>query len=119
MAFHGLPLQPSTPNFHGHPWPSTAFHSKLALEPSTAFHRPSTDLPPPSVAFQSTGIFTGSTVHELAGVVAAGNSMGTDVASVAVITKLLRVFLLEPWIVLLFYLGIGQVRSEEIAPDGF
>ena len=45
--------------------------------------------------------------------------MGTDVASVAVITKLLRVFLLEPWIVLLFYLGIGQVRSEEIAPDGF
>ena len=42
------------------------------------------------------GIYTGSTVHELAGVVAAGNAMGAEVASTSVITKLLRVFLLEP-----------------------
>jgi len=34
------------------------------------------------------GIYTGSTVHELAGVVAAGNAMGPEVASVAVVTKL-------------------------------
>jgi len=58
------------------------------------------------------GIYTGSTVHELAGVVAAGNAMGSEVASTALITKLLRVFLLEPWIILLFYLGIGQSRAS-------
>ena len=56
------------------------------------------------------GIYTGSTVHELAGVVAAGNAMGAEVASTSVITKLLRVFLLEPWIIALYYLGIGQKK---------
>ena len=56
------------------------------------------------------GIYTGSTVHELAGVVAAGNAMGAEVASTAVITKLLRVFMLEPWIIALYYLGIGQAK---------
>ncbi len=61
------------------------------------------------------GIYTGSTVHELAGVVAAGNSMGAEVASTAVITKLLRVFLLEPWIIALYYLGIGQRDRAEPA----
>ena len=35
------------------------------------------------------GIYTGSTVHELAGVVAAGNAMGSEVASTAAIAKLL------------------------------
>ena len=58
------------------------------------------------------GIYTGSTVHELAGVVAAGNAMGPEVASTAVITKLLRVFLLEPWIIALYYLGIGQKKTD-------
>ena len=57
------------------------------------------------------GIYTGATVHELAGVVAAGNAMGADVASTSVITKLLRVFLLEPWIIALYYLGIGQPKD--------
>ena len=57
------------------------------------------------------GIYTGATVHELAGVVAAGNTMGADVASTAVITKLLRVFLLEPWIIALYYFGIGQKKD--------
>ena len=57
------------------------------------------------------GIYTGSTVHELAGVVAAGNAMGAEVASTSVITKLLRVFLLEPWIIALYYLGIGQTKT--------
>jgi uncharacterized integral membrane protein (TIGR00698 family) len=42
------------------------------------------------------GIYTGSTIHEIAGVVAAGNAMGSDVASVAVVTKLARVLLLAP-----------------------
>ena len=58
------------------------------------------------------GIYTGATVHELAGVVAAGNAMGAEVASTAVVTKLLRVFLLEPWIIALYYLGIGQSKAR-------
>ena len=37
--------------------------------------------------------------------------MGPQVASVSIITKLLRVFLLEPWIIALFYLGIGQKKE--------
>ena len=64
------------------------------------------------------GIYTGSTVHELAGVVAAGNAMGAEVASTSVITKLLRVFLLEPWIIALYYLGIGQTKKDASAAGG-
>lgn len=62
------------------------------------------------------GIYTGSTVHELAGVVAAGNAMGAEVASTSVVTKLLRVFLLEPWIITLFYLGIGRNKQTTSTP---
>ena len=61
------------------------------------------------------GIYTGATVHELAGVVAAGNAMGAEVANTAIITKLLRVFLLEPWIIALYYLGIGH--PKDVAKD--
>ena len=64
------------------------------------------------------GIYTGATVHELAGVVAAGNAMGADVASTSVITKLLRVFLLEPWIIALYYLGIGQPKDAPSSAQG-
>ena len=69
------------------------------------------------------GIYTGSTVHELAGVVAAGNAMSPEVASVAVVTKLMRVCMLEPWLIILFYSGIGQKRrvgycSESLLSSG-
>ena len=51
-------------------------------------------------------------MHELAGVVAASNAMGADVAAVAVVTKLVRVCMLEPWLLLLYYnkhrLGLGS-----------
>jgi uncharacterized integral membrane protein (TIGR00698 family) len=68
------------------------------------------------------GLYTGSTVHELAGVVAASNAMGADVASVAVVTKLVRVCMLEPWLLLLFYnqhrLGIGPGSSSSSSGGG-
>jgi uncharacterized integral membrane protein (TIGR00698 family) len=64
------------------------------------------------------GIYTGATVHELAGVVAAGNAMSPEVASTAVITKLLRVFLLEPWIIAIYYLGIGQKGKKAVGAEG-
>jgi len=62
------------------------------------------------------GLYTGSTVHELAGVVAASNAMGPDVATVAVVTKLVRVCCLEPFLLLLYYhqhrLGIGSAPAS-------
>lgn len=42
------------------------------------------------------GIFAGSTIHEIAGVVAAGKAMGGEVAVTALVTKLARVLLLAP-----------------------
>ena len=42
------------------------------------------------------GIFTGSTIHEVAHAVGAGNAMGEEVGSVAIIVKMIRVILLAP-----------------------
>lgn len=47
------------------------------------------------------GIYLGSTVHEVGQVVAAGRSINTDVANVAVITKMVRVMMLAPFLMLL------------------
>jgi uncharacterized integral membrane protein (TIGR00698 family) len=47
------------------------------------------------------GIFTGSTVHEVAQVVAAGKAVAESAADTAVITKLVRVMMLAPFLVLL------------------
>jgi uncharacterized integral membrane protein (TIGR00698 family) len=59
------------------------------------------------------GIFTGSTVHEVAQVVAAGKAVADTAANTAVITKLVRVMMLAPFLVLLSaYLSRN---SEEVA----
>ena len=42
------------------------------------------------------GIMTGSTVHEVAHVVGAGNAMGKDVSNIAIIVKMIRVMMLVP-----------------------
>jgi len=47
------------------------------------------------------GIFTGSTVHEVAQVVAAGRAVGELAATNAVIIKMLRVMLLAPFLIVL------------------
>lgn len=44
------------------------------------------------------GIYIGSTVHEVAQVVAIGNILGDDVAKTAVIVKMIRVMLLVPFL---------------------
>jgi len=51
-----------------------------------------------SVAF---GIYAGSTIHEVAQVVAAGMSINPEVSDVAVITKMVRVMMLAPFLLLL------------------
>jgi uncharacterized integral membrane protein (TIGR00698 family) len=45
------------------------------------------------------GIYAGSTIHEVAQVVAAGRSVGADTADTAVITKLVRVMMLAPFLI--------------------
>ena len=47
------------------------------------------------------GIFAGSTLHEVAHAVGAGNAMGTDVSNVCVIVKMMRVMLLVPVLLVL------------------
>jgi uncharacterized integral membrane protein (TIGR00698 family) len=47
------------------------------------------------------GIYTGSTIHEVAQVFAAGRSVSESVANTAVITKLVRVMMLAPFLILL------------------
>jgi uncharacterized integral membrane protein (TIGR00698 family) len=49
----------------------------------------------------SFGIYTGSTVHEVAQVVAAGKAVAETTANTAVITKLVRVMMLAPFLVML------------------
>jgi len=47
------------------------------------------------------GVYIGSTVHEVAQVVAAGRSVGTQAADTAVIAKMVRVMMLAPFLVIL------------------
>ena len=47
------------------------------------------------------GIYAGSTIHEVAQVIAAGNSVSDEVAATAVIEKMLRVMMLAPFLLVL------------------
>ena len=72
---------------------------------------------------QAYGIFIGSTVHEVAQAVAAGQSIGEQALQNAVIVKLMRVMLLAPFIVLLSYLltktGRHQAGAKKIVIPWF
>lgn len=50
---------------------------------------------------QQMGIFTGSTLHEVAHAVGAGNAMGTEISNVSVIVKMIRVMMLVPVLIIL------------------
>ncbi|MGO2463576.1 MAG: YeiH family putative sulfate export transporter [Serratia proteamaculans] len=58
------------------------------------------------------GIFTGSTIHEVAQVVAAGHAIGPDAENAAVISKMIRVMMLAPFLVVLSGF-ISRSRSTE------
>jgi uncharacterized integral membrane protein (TIGR00698 family) len=67
----------------------------------------------PLIALSPTayGLFTGSTVHEVAQVVAAGRAVSDAAASTAVITKMVRVMMLAPFLMLLSsYLSSSRPR---------
>lgn len=62
------------------------------------------------------GIYVGSTVHEVAQVVAIGSSLGSEIAGSAVIVKMIRVMLLVPFLVTVgcFFGDAGGRRSLPI-----
>lgn len=63
------------------------------------------------------GVYTGSTIHEVAGVVAAGNAMTPEIATTAVVTKLARVMLLAPALTALSTIRIWRFnrRARKLA----
>ena len=50
------------------------------------------------------GIFAGSTIHEVAHVVGAGNAMGMEVSNTAIIVKMIRVMMLVPVLLVIAYI---------------
>lgn len=58
------------------------------------------------------GIFVGSTVHEVAQVVAIGSTLGGDIAGNAVIAKMIRVMLLVPFLLILGLVLRGKGKSD-------
>jgi uncharacterized integral membrane protein (TIGR00698 family) len=60
------------------------------------------------------GIFAGSTIHEVAQVVAAGRAVGDSAANTAVITKMVRVMMLAPFLLLL---SAYLARSKPSEPE--
>lgn len=50
---------------------------------------------------ESFGIYIGSTVHEVAQVVAAGRAISDDTGNAAVIAKMIRVMMLAPFLLIL------------------
>ena len=58
------------------------------------------------------GIYIGSTVHEVAQAVAAGQSMGAETMEFAVVTKLVRVMMLAPVVLVLAQVFIRLRRHE-------
>lgn len=58
------------------------------------------------------GIFTGSTVHEVAHVVGAGNAMGKEVSDSAIIVKMIRVMMLVPVLLIISWDVARQARRH-------
>ena len=59
------------------------------------------------------GIFAGSTIHEVAQVVAAGHAISDEAANTAVIAKMVRVMMLAPFLIVLSaYLSRSKDASE-------
>ena len=63
---------------------------------------------------QQYGIYTGSTIHEVAQVVVAGNAISPEVGNTAVVTKMIRVMMLAPFLLILsFALTKGDSENND------
>ncbi|MDO5769467.1 MAG: YeiH family protein [Psychrobacter sp.] len=58
------------------------------------------------------GMYIGSTIHEVAQVVVAGNAVNTDVGNTAVVTKMIRVMMLAPFLLILSFMLTPSTGSE-------
>ncbi|MFZ2842610.1 YeiH family protein [Psychrobacter sp.] len=68
----------------------------------------------PWLSAEQYGIYTGSTIHEVAQVVVAGNTISTEVGDTAVVTKMIRVMMLAPFLLVLsFALTKGSSENGE------
>lgn len=66
---------------------------------------------------QEMGIYAGSTLHEVAHAVGAGNAMGGDIANVAIIVKMIRVMMLVPVLLILGF-WVARRGNDGAAADG-
>ena len=66
------------------------------------------ELPPHAM-----GIMTGSTVHEVAHVVGAGNAMGKEISDVAIIVKMIRVMMLVLVLLVLAGWASGRKKADD------
>lgn len=57
------------------------------------------------------GLYTGSTLHEVAHVVGAGNAMGKDISDAAIIVKMIRVIMLVPALLVISF-SIARARAR-------
>ena len=64
------------------------------------------------------GIFGGSTLHEVAHAVGAGNAMGGEIANVTVIVKMIRVMMLVPVLLVLAWWVAASRKSAAVAEGG-
>lgn len=60
------------------------------------------------------GIYTGSTLHEVAHVVGAGNAMGKEISDAAIIVKMIRVMLLAPVLVIMSF-ALARTAVKAVA----
>lgn len=59
------------------------------------------------------GIFAGSTIHEVAHVVGAGNAMGSEISDSAIIVKMIRVMMLVPVLLVIAFFVARDVENRE------
>ena len=64
------------------------------------------------------GIFSGSTLHEVAHAVGAGNAMGGNIANVSIIVKMIRVMLLVPVLLVLGWWVASTAKSSGTEAKG-
>ncbi len=66
---------------------------------------------------QDYGVYTGSTIHEVAQVVVAGNAVSPEVGDIAVVTKMIRVMMLAPFLLILSFVltKSGDSNGEKLS----
>lgn len=67
---------------------------------------------------QEMGIYSGSTLHEVAHAVGAGNAMGGEIANVSIIVKMIRVMMLVPVLLVLGWWAASQAKAPATGTKG-